>query len=40
MVRQHGGVIGVNIINPQAPVGLGGTAHGHQVVGILHLVRV
>ena len=38
MVRQHGGVTGVNTVNPQVPVAL--CAHDHQVVSIFHLMEV
>ena len=39
MVRYQGGIIGVNIINPRAPVALGATTHGHQAVNFFYLVE-
>ena len=40
MVRYQGSVTGVNIINPQVPIGLSVCAHGHQIVTVFLLVGV
>ena len=40
VTKVKGWVTGVNIINPQIPIGLRVCAHGHQIVTVFLLVGV